>query len=645
MLQFFRQYAALLALGIVSTSLVVAGGLAYAMRSAEPERPPSVEMAREFLDAKQPSAALAVARALDAESPEVVDLEIAATTQQKNVFGLAALYDKHPDAVAEQDAAAQLVARSALMTGDEATVDELLAQWEGKSDQPHAWLCMAADRAFREGDFDAAREILESNSFDGSRDAGRQLRLAMLDAADSPAVALERINELVMQAPRSGDAHLMRAQLLEGLDRLPEARVAFVTALAAVPENPFYRYELASFYRRRGDLRFAMRTWEDSLELNNPEPGWLKTLFWSRVAHPSQRTLDDAETLKGGFADVVAFLNDLDDERFFNDEAFRRLPTSRAIARRHQEIYWLKLLEALRSGDEPAAIALLDANRFRVQSWNVVLEDALRSLLEFRSGGELSRRTQRSFGGLPAHKVHPFIAALCPAEGSQPDAKLAAFLRSGDAVSMTLVASGWMEAALRMPHSDRCEDAAPHHMAYAMTQAYRSNRTPDEAFQFAMRQPESSALDAVLGEMHLARGEADEAMQMWRLASQDVGPAGYRASWMLAVELLGRDRLNEAERVVNAHADLRHAVIGQELLARIALQRGEVDNAVAIYESIASDSIDARLFAIQRRLARGTDADLQEAQAIGEQLFAVHPDIPSVRRLVLQLNDLNRERQ
>ena len=644
MLQFFRQYAALLVLGTVTASLAVAAAAAYAMRGQAAGPKPTVDTAREFIARQQPAAALTVARTLDPTSPEVIAVEIEATTQQRNVFSLAALYDQHPEEVAKQDDAAQLVARSALMTGDDETIDDLIAQWEGDSDEPHAWLCMKADRALREGDFDLAREVLESQTFTGQRDAGRQIRLAMLDAADSPAAALDRINALVRSAPRSGDAHLMRAQLLEGLGRLPEARVAFVTALAAVPENPFYRYELASFYRRRGDLRFAMRTWEDSLELTAPEPGWLKTLFWSRVAHPTERTIEDADSLQGNLAVLVGFLNDLPADRFFDAAAFKMLPSARTITRRHQEIYWLKVLEELRLGRDAEALSLLQNDRFREQSWNAILEDSLRSLLAFRLGGTLDRRTPRSFGGDDPNKLHPFIAALIPAEGSPLDPRLAAFLKTPDAIPMTLVACGWMEAALRMPHSPKCLDDAPHHMAYAMTQAYRSNRSAEAAFSFAMRQPESSALDAVLGEMHLARGEADEAMQMWRLAARDVGPAGYRASWMLAVELLGRGRLNEAERTVNDHADLRSAVIGQELLARIALQRGEVETAVAIYDAIANDSIDARLFAIQRRVARGTATDLQEAQAIGEQLFAVHPDIPSVRRLVLQLNDLNNAR-
>ena len=627
--------------GVAITSLAV--GVVVMQR---PSQQPidTVATARALIDADKPAAALELLAAGSDDSPERTELEIEATTQRRDVFKLAALYDVHPEAVSKQDDASQIIARSAMVSGDAATTDELIAQWEGTSDEPHAWLCMKADRHLRSGEFDAARELLESQTFDGAADGGRQLRLAMLEAADDPIVALERINAFLMNAPKHGDAHLMRAQLLEGLQRLPEARVSFVTALAAAPENPFYRYELASFYRRRGDLRFALRTWQDSLTLPRPAPGWLKTLFWSRVAHPSEATFTDEIAVSGRLGELVEFIAGLDEGVFFDDAAFSILPSSRALTRRHQEVYWLRILELLRTGDDAEAQNLLSTSRFAEQSWNALLEESLRSLLRFRTEDRPTYRTARSFQGRGAASVHPFIAALQPEDRDDISEEFAAFLKSPDAIPMTLIACGWMEAALRMPHSDVCPDAAPHHMAYAMTQAYRSNRDDTDAMRFAMRQPESPALDVAIGEMHLARGEHDAALQMWRLAAADSGAAGYRASWMLAVELLGRDRLDEAERTINRHLDLAAATIGKELLARIALRRGDVDKAVAIYDAIASDSIDARLFAIQRRLARGTDDDIAEAQAIGDQLFAVHPDVPSVRRLVLQLSDLANSR-
>ena len=637
MFSLLRQHAGLIALGTVGLSLTVAAGLIVVL-SDEPAEP----------DWQQPAARPEAVSSLGVDAgsgADVIAADIETVVQTRDIWKLAAIHDVHPEQVASSDPASQMIARSAMVTGDDQLVDDLIAQWEGESESPHAWLCMKADRHLRAGAFDQAREVLLSQEFEGDQDAGRQLRLAMLDAADDPLAALERVNTQITRSPRHGDAHLMRAQLLEGLGRLPEARVSYVTALAATPTNPFYRYELASFYRRRGDLRFALQTWEESLDLPSPEPGWLKTAFWSRVAHPqtTDRTMP-AETLGGRIGELARFVHDLPDDRFFDDAAFLMLPSARGLKRRHQEVYWLSLLEHLRQNDIDQALDILDKSTFREQSWNVVLEDSLRSLLTFRKTGRLVARTPRSFGGRGAASVHPFVAALSPEYGSEPSESVAEFLQTSDAVAMTLLACGWMEAALRMPHREVCRDDSPHRMAYAMTQAYRSNRSPDEAFRFAIRQPQSPALDTIIGEMHLARGEADEALQMWRLATADPGPAGYRASWMLATELLGRNRLGEAARTVRQHTGLSSAVIGQELLARIALQRGDVEQAVAIYEGIATESIDARLFAIQRRLASGTDNDLTEALEIGEELFAVHPDIPSVRRLVLRLSDLQRER-
>ena len=649
MLAFLRRHQTTVIAGCVAGGALLAGGLiAYATLGGDPQ--PQVDPiaeARTLLADDQPAAALAMLRqanADEAESPdEVIALKVAANAAQKNVFELAALYDVHPETVADNDEAAQIVARSALFAEQSTTVDELHQAWADRSESPNAWLCVEADRHLRDGEFDEARKVLESQSFDGDRDGGRQLRLAMLDAAADPEVALERIDAFLLTAPRHGDGHLMRAQLLEGLERLPDARVAYVTALAAMPENPFYRYELASFYRRRGNLEFALRTWQESLELATPAPGYLKVQFWSRVAHPAPNVLEpDESTLTGRLGELALYLADLPDGAFFDEKTFEMLPASRAIARRHQEVYWLRILEALRTGDEQKAADLLRQNSFSEQSWNVMLRESLISLLRFRAGESLRMRTPMAFGGRGPESVHPFIAALQPADGAEPSEEFAAFLRSDNAIAMTALACGWMEAALRLPHDSVCPDAAPHHMAYAMSQASRSNRTADEAFAFAKRQPESPALDSLLGEMLLARGDEVGAMQMWRIAAADAGPAGYRASWMLGVELLARQRLDEARRIVTAHDELNRSTIGQELLARIALARGDVDVAIRIYDGIRNESIDARLFAVRRRLARARPEDIAEARAISEQLFAVHPDVPSVRRLLLQINDLER---
>lgn len=624
---------------LIATSLILAAVAAPAfvfLYDAKPKRTGTAVVAHELVDEGKPVEALELLQQVSTDTISEVEqdvIETAARAELRDVFTLSSMYDRKPETVIENEKAARLIARTAIKMKDTDTLDKVEERWAVRGTEPHAWLCLRADRLLAEGKTDEARELLESQEFDGEQDAGRLTRLAMLSATGDLSDALALLDRAVSKAPKSGDAHAFRAQVLESLGRIKEARVEYVTAAAAAPENPFFRLHLADFYQRRNNYYLALDSWEDATEVDGGEIAWMKMLFWSRVTNPRAETMPEGVELPGRYNSLAQLIQRVPTDMFWDEDAFQASVDAAPLARTSQEVYWLRLLENLRVGNDEEALRLIESNRFRRQSWNVVLEDALASLLNYRLRGVLRGPDLTADG---AGDVHRFVQQLLAGPTAELSAELGVFLETKEAIPAVLLACGWMEAALKMPCKATCPNEAPHYLGYAMCQAYRSNRTPQEAITFAMHQKESPEIDVLVGEMQYAVGKKDEAIASWRVAATDQGAAGYRAAWLLGVELLSRGRVQEAEFVISDHEDLSNAVAGKELLARIALLRGDVRGAEEIYATIRSESLQARVFEIRRRLVAG---DLETAKELAQQLLAAHPDAPSVRKLIVDLND------
>jgi predicted Zn-dependent protease len=92
------------------------------------------------------------------------------------------------------------------------------------------------------------------------RIARAQVHLGRFDWA----AARDAAQELLKQDAKSGPAHFVLAQALDGLDD-PEAEKEYRAAVKAAPDEPAYKLALAEHCRRRGDLLGAQRFYQEAL--------------------------------------------------------------------------------------------------------------------------------------------------------------------------------------------------------------------------------------------------------------------------------------------------------------------------------------------------------------------------------------------
>ena len=559
--------------------------------------------------------------------------ELVGRLDASSLFELSHLYDRSPEAVLTNESAARIIARTADRVGDSETIERVDQTWNGRQTAPHAWLCVDADRLIGRGESDAAIHLLESKEFSGANDVGRLVRLAGLVLRDDPTRSAELLARAVEKAPRTADARLFLGQLYEAAGRMADARVEYVAAVASEPANPSYRLALAEFYRRRGNYRFALDTLEELVQIPGGEVGRGRLLFWARVAEPRDLPVAIPSADDDEVNALESILRRLPEFAFWDEAALVASVDGVGLSRRSQEVHWLRVLEHLRGGEDEESLKLVKKNRFASDNWNPLLQDALQSLLSFRLEGRFapSQAADTTNNDSP---LHPLIDILLSRENSQVTAETRAFLHSQEAIPAVLLATGWTEAALRMPCADRCPNEAPHHLAFAMCQAYRRNRSLSDALAFALCQPADPEIDLVIGEMRYANGEREEAISSWRSAAADSGPVGYRASYLLAVELAGRGKSDEAVQVVGRHDLLAASTTGKELLAKLAMQRGDKRRAEALAKSAYDKSIEFQLAEIRRLVAAG---DVAAAKQIAVPILHEYPDSVPVRRLMRDL--------
>lgn len=550
----------------------------------------------------------------------------------RSIHEVADRYDRNPDATLEDETQARLVARTAIATGNTETFEQVRRTWNERETEAHAWLALDSDRLLIEGDVEAARGILQGAEFEGEKDVGRLIRLARLEASEDLTRALGYLDQAIIKAPRSGEAHLFRGQVLESLGRLREARVEYVTSIAADPANPFYRVALGDFYQRIGNIQLAVQSYRDAAAQDGGEGAWLKVAFWSTVAASKEEVGPSRDARPTPYTQLAQLISELPSHKFWDEAKFESLPGAVRFDRSSQEVYWLRALEHLRLGRDELALETLKSREFGARCWNRPLRNALERVICVRLGQDVP------LVDMETENSHPLMQTLFARR--EADSELRQFLATDDAVCAVTLACGWTEAALRLPHSERCSNDAPHFLAFGLARAHQMNRPAHHAIEFALLQPASPEMDMLLGELHIGQGDASAAEAFLESASSSATDAGYRAGWMLATHYLSNSRLTDAIRVVERHPGLRESSIGSDLLARAHALRGDIAESEAALAVGQDQSLLARLITIQKALDSG---DIETAQSLASQLLAVAPDSVRVRAMVSQLDLLTEQ--
>ncbi|MEI7533297.1 MAG: hypothetical protein WCK57_02930 [Verrucomicrobiae bacterium] len=540
---------------------------------------------------------------------------------------LAAIYQHTPQRLLADEQASLVLERAFLASHNKAAFTAIRSAWVGHETQKADWLTLDSDVFLAAGKPREAEKVLRSQKFTGKAEAARLERLSLLVANRDLPQAWQLLSEATQLDSHNSELRSFRAQILEAAGKPEAARIEYLAAIIAETNNPLLTDQLAEFYRRQNNYDAALATWEAALVQPNFDFVALKTAFWQRLVRPGNF---DADKIPDGELQPLAkWIAGLDAAEFFDTNSFNNLPAAQQLAQQRQEIFWLRLADALQQKHETEAASLLRFNPFRARSWQPDLEVALARILHYRqkhslNAPEISTVTETS---ADRHQLFAQLDALAAQERTTGHAAipadLDALLRGPDAFAAAFMAAGWREAALRLGSSDKDCSNEPAWFAYGLAQTLRMNRSDATALEFLAKQNATPTLRLLAAEIKIASGNAATGLnELTRLAPEN-SPVGFRASYLLALANVDAKKFAAARQWVLQSAPLSTDILGSELLANIAVRTGQTVEAERIYKTIADRSIPARAFLAKQAFDQH---NWTEARRLTSELVQVAPE-------------------
>lgn len=634
---------------IAASGLV--GGLMFWRRAVDESR--KLSYAEELVASDRATDALSVIEERLAKFGKVSDdwleVDIEVRRQIGDLARLREIYYEAPDAFDNKEDAALLVARALIDNDDFSGFRSLHDAWKLKTKSRAGWLILQADALLKEGQREQAVHILSSEKCPGKSDCLRLIRLAILHA-ENPQLAWKHLDEAFELDPRNSFVRSYRGQLREATEDYLLARIEYVAAFVADPENALMCDQLAEYYRRRGEYKQMLNTWGGFSTEAGTDFIQLKYSFWSKVALPCEETpAIMIMPASGSLESLVSLIRETPSKRFWPSEKIERqseLPKS--IVARRQEVFWLKTLQTIKDRDGATAQKYLSGMTHGQQSWNPRLERALRQILYYqveKLGLDPDFRLPQSLDNEDPTK-HSFFVDLDTAHSrhratSKLDIsnELELVLDHENAAALACVASGWFAAADKLlvdsPWPAGCPDYAP----FAITQMLRVVRGPQQALAYAEKQPSSPSLDLLRAEIHLSLENIDKATKLLATIAEADSDAGNRAAWMWTLMAMEAEKYDEAEHRVSARESFQRTVQGQELTGRIEIFQGRDDKAAECYQRIERHSVEAKAFLARKAFA---EEDWVRAESLTRELIRFMPDEPQLHANLEAIDDARR---
>ena len=598
--------------------------------------------ANELLQAGQCANALTLFRSQARPDSKLAwgGVELNALVGLRDLPRLTMIYDRTPGRILSNEVACVLVSRAFLHSRRPAEMPRLRQPWLGHEAHHELWLILDADALTIAGKPREAEKLLRSQTLPGTQDTARLGRLAVLVARRDINEAWRLLSQASLLDPRNTDLRSFRGEILEGVGLRDAARVEYVAALVADPQNPLLRDALAEFYQRTGQFDLALQTWREGLSDSTLDFPWLKAAFWGRVIQPAP--LDGSKVPQGDLQLLTQWLIALPADVFWNSNTFAQLPQSARYIRDRQELLWLQVLDALQHHREKDAADLLQYDRFRVRSWEPALQTALRRILHYRQKRSLNPLELPAGNTATSTNLHPFfiqIEALAKEErtgGKAPvPAELDALLRGPEAFTTAFLAAGWREAALQLRATNASSAPLPDWLGFGLAQALRMNRGNRASLDFIAAQPKSPGLELVAAELLISEGQAQAGLARLAPLAAQPSDVGYRASYELALANLDLRKFADARRWVVAQPRLAQDLTGRELLARIAFVEGNAAEADRLYRALAGESVEARTYLARQAFAQKQWA---EARRYTMELIKLLPDELTLRENLLAID-------
>ncbi len=595
----------------------------------------------------------------DPVAKEWLEIFVQGAVGTRNPGKLLVLYESYPDAVEANEEASLLVSEILINTSRTDDYAKLRDKWQGKASKEERWFVLDADRLLIDGRRVSAVDYLNSRSFEGEADVGRLIRLALLTARENPRMAWEYLAEANTKDPNNTDVRSYRARLLEAVGKSSLALTEYLAAARLDPDNILLRDQLAEFYRRHGRYKLALKVWEDSLDKPASDYIWLKTWFWGRVATPVGFEWDDKVPAEGNLHPLLQYVTNLKPGQFWDEASFEKIPDNNRYLQAQQATYWLRLLQTLEDGNEKKASDMLKYNHFSPISWAPELEILLKRILTYRKDGTLV--VENAFAETksdPKHvedvakslrKQHPFviqIEELAEAQRTDPNTPIPQGLHdllTGDnAFAAAFLAGGWLEAALSLPSDSILPDSYPEWVAYGLTQSHRYNQGNLQALEFATKQKPSSTLDLLIGELLISSGSPEAGLEKLGALTNRDDDVGFRASWLVSLLYIEQEQYDDAQKIIKSHPKLAKDVVGRETIARIALLKGELEQADKLYSALETDSWEAKSYLARKAFA---EQNWPRARELTETLLREFPNNMLLRKNLNRIIEEQRKQE
>lgn len=601
----------------------------------------ALEVAKRLLNQGSPAGALAIIRqqmVTDTNQNWPI-LEIRALVDLRSAAELAAIYKQAPGRVQNNEEACVILARAGISSRNTQLFNIVRNCWRGRETLKAEWLVLESDAQLLAGKPGEAEEILCSQKFTGKAEAERLERLSLLVSRRD----LPRAWQLLMDAeqidPRNPEIRSFRGQILEAAGYHGAAKVEYTAAIVTKPQDPILFDQLAEFYRRQGKYDSALEVWQHC-QTNFPADFIaLKTAFWMRMISPWN--INPPTIAKGELQPLACWITKLPTGKFFDNNSFIALPQARSLEQQRQEIFWLQLVEALKSHHENETATLLKDDRFVADSWQPDLRATLTQIINYRQthrfGLEAPAETTAS---VSTNRHQLFISLARLAKQERADGRvnvpqdLSRLLLGPNAFASAFLAAGWREAALALCKTEKCEEE-PVWFDYGLAMALRQNRGPCAARNFLVHQRPEPELILLAAELDIADGFFQEGLKRLPAVAQTVTDAGYRACCLLTLACLDTKKFDDARHWAQLHPRLAADITGHELLAQIALRSGHTNEAANIYQAILPHSSVAKLYFSQQAYDRH---DLAEARHLTADLVRLMPDNLQLRGTLLAID-------
>jgi hypothetical protein len=335
---------------------------------------------------------------------------------------------------------------------------------------------------------------------------------------------------------------------------------------------------------------------------------------------------------------------------FWDQEKFNQIVNNKFFLQTQQATFWLKLLNALKSGEENEALKLLRYNPFATTSWRPDLEIALTRILTYRMNrtftpiGFLSSRHNISNDLFQKTKL-PLLFQQLEKLASAPEnkkvpGKLNKLLLSEEVFSSVFIAAEWYEAGLQLHELQVFPDDFPDWAAYNLIQALRHNRSDREAIEFGSRQQSRPELSLLIAELMIAEGRAEEALiKLAPLAKSD-SDIGFRSARLASLLYIEKQNYTDAKDIIYSQPRLAGNILGQETLARATLLEGDEALADQLYLAIEDKSIEARSYLAKKAFEK---KDWQRARELTEQLIRDQPGNAALKKNLAKIIEEERK--